>query len=230
MGNPLVSVIIPTHNGDKYLGEAIGSVMSQNYSPIEVIAVDDGSTDSSVTVVKRFGSCVHYCYQPNAGTGSARNAGVFLSRGDYLAFLDQDDVWDPKKLTFQIEALSKDKTLDAVFGYVEQFSSREIFEKKEWSIPSFLKRRPGISPSGILLKRRAFERVGPFNTCFKIGEWADWYLRAIDCGLRMKVIDVLVAKRRIHKNNKGRLFRNCQNEYVRVLKASLNRRKQLVLT
>jgi glycosyltransferase involved in cell wall biosynthesis len=121
-----VRVIITIHNGEKFLGEAITSVLAQDYSPIELIVVDDGSTDASARLVKGFGSQLHYCYQPNAGTGAARNVGITLSLGDYLAFLDQDDVSEPHKLTWQIDVLTKSKIWDAVFGYAQQIRNSEV--------------------------------------------------------------------------------------------------------
>ena len=230
MRDALVSVIIPIHNGEKYLDDAINSVLHQSHSQFEIIAVDDGSTDLSAEAVKQHGSRVRYVYQDHAGTGAARNTGVAMSRGDYLAFLDQDDVWEPEKLSCQIDAFTNTPTLDAVFGYLEQFPSGQIAGDKGLEIPISLKRRPGISPSGMLVARHAFHRVGWFDVCLKIAEWADWYLRAVDCGLRMKILEVTIAKRRIHENNKGRVLQCYRNEYVRVLKASLDRNRQGVLS
>ena len=230
MRNPLVSVIIPVHNGEQFLGEAIASVLAQDYAPIELIVIDDGSTDASAQLVKGLGPQVHYFYQPNAGTGAARNIGVTLSQGEYLAFLDQDDVWESGKLTWQIDALTKSTYWDAVFGYIEIIRSPEVAGHNGSTIPPLRNKRPAISPSGILLKRKAFEQIGPFDVHLKIAEWVDWYIRAIDYGLRMKMAEFLVAKRRIHEKNKGRLFHHYQKEYVQVLKASLDRRKTFIQT
>ena len=90
--NPLVSVIIPVYNYDRYLAEAVESVLSQTYQHLEVIIVDDGSTDQSGEVARSFaGSGVRYCPQVHAGIGPARNKGVELAQGEFLAFLDADD-------------------------------------------------------------------------------------------------------------------------------------------
>src|SRR5688500_4129490 len=94
---PLVSVIIPTHNRAGWVGEAIGSVLEQTYQPIELIVVDDGSTDHTARVVQALGSALTYLPQPQAGVSAARNRGVAASHGELVAFLDSDDLWQPAK-------------------------------------------------------------------------------------------------------------------------------------
>jgi len=226
---PLVSVIIPIYNGAHFVREALESVLSQNYAPIEIIVVDDGSTDASSTIIQQFGSRIQCCFQKNSGTAVARNKGVILSHGEYLAFLDQDDVWHHSKLAAQIHAFASDINLDAVFGYTQQFQDMEMSIPRDQPVPLSLKTIPGISPSGMLIQRKAFDQVGPFDSQWVLGEWADWYLRAVDSGLRIKVKKDIVVYRRIHANNKGRVFVNCRNEYVRILKLSLDRRRSVLL-
>src|SRR5919205_4589183 len=102
--SPPIIVIIPVYNGESYVAEAIESILDQTYRPAEVIVVDDGSTDNTAEVVKRFGDVVQYHHQPNRGAGAARNRGVELSHGEFLAFLDADDLWHKDKLAHQIQA------------------------------------------------------------------------------------------------------------------------------
>ena len=125
---PLVSVIIPVYNREKYLAEAIESVLAQTYRPIEVIVVDDGSTDGSADIAKRFGSPVRYYFQPNSGAGAARNRGIAVARGSFLAFLDSDDLWVEDKLTHQMAAFERHSDVDIVSGHVRQFYSPELSE------------------------------------------------------------------------------------------------------
>src|SRR3982751_2380169 len=101
---PLVSVIIPVHNGAKYLRAALESVLAQTYSPFEVIVVDDGSVDDSGVIAQSFND-VRYIHQANQGVAAARNHGIEAARGDFFAFLDQDDLWTPEKLTFEVDHL-----------------------------------------------------------------------------------------------------------------------------
>ena len=115
---PLVSVVIPVHNGERYLAEAIESALSQIYPAIEVIVVDDGSTDGTPAVIEGFGTSVQSLRQENAGVSNARNAGIAIARGDLIALLDADDVWLPDKIERQVGALRAHPRAGLVFcGY-----------------------------------------------------------------------------------------------------------------
>jgi GT2 family glycosyltransferase len=105
-GQPrLVSVVIPTYNREKLVGAAIDSVLRQSYQPVEIIVVDDGSTDRTREVVEAYGAPVRYVYQPNSGVATARNTGLRLANGEFIALLDSDDEWFPWKLAAQIAVL-----------------------------------------------------------------------------------------------------------------------------
>ena len=121
---PLVSVIIPAYNRDRYLAEAIESVLAQTYPAIELIVVDDGSSDRTAEVAQRYALTYHF--QPNGGISAARNAGIALATGEFLAFLDSDDIWMLDKLSKQMIPFGTDLDLEAVFGYAEQFYSPEL--------------------------------------------------------------------------------------------------------
>src|SRR5213078_156464 len=101
---PLVSVIIPVYNGARYLRAALESVFAQTYRPIEVIVVDDGSGDDSGVIAQSFPD-VHFIHQENQGVAAARNHGFDAARGEFIAFLDQDDLWTPEKLKVQVNYL-----------------------------------------------------------------------------------------------------------------------------
>lgn len=104
---PLVSIIIPVYNGEKYIGECIQSVVDQSYPNKEIIVVDDGSTDGSRAVVEGFGEPVQYHYQQNAGSAVARNTGIDQAKGSYIAFNDGDDLWAPERLHQQVAFLEQ---------------------------------------------------------------------------------------------------------------------------
>jgi glycosyltransferase involved in cell wall biosynthesis len=220
----LISVIIPVFNGAGYLSEAIESVLSQCYTPVEIIVVDDGSTDGSDRIARGLSDSVRIFRQPNSGTAAARNQGVRMAQGAFLAFLDQDDLWTGNKLSLQIAAFEQSPGPDLVFGYVKQFHSPELDESSKSRILCPPSPMPGYSPSAMLVKRETFFRVGLFGTSWQIGEWADWYARAIDLNLRVKMLPDVVARRRLHDRNKGVVQRSLITEYARILKASLDRR------
>ena len=108
MAKPLVSVIIPAYNSADFIDEALKSVFDQTYKDLEIIVVDDGSTDDTRAVLEKYGDRVNYHYQDNNGPASARNRGIKLARGKYIAFLDADDLWLPTKLEKQV-ALFKNR-------------------------------------------------------------------------------------------------------------------------
>lgn len=223
--SPLISVIIPTYNCEKYLPEAIESVLAQTYKPFEIIVIDDGSTDNTADRVKHFGSSIQYHIQANAGSAAARNFGIELARGDFFAFLDADDLWVEDKLNRQMAAFGSDPELDIVFGLVQQFHSPDLDEEMKAKVYCPSELVPGHIPSALLVKREAFFRVGLFETKWKIAEFASWYVRIAEVGLKTQTLPHLVAKRRLHKTNKGVKDRQFQAEYVQILKASLDRRR-----
>src|SRR3954452_10452644 len=102
MNGPLVSVVIPVWNCEAYVGEAVASVLAQGRGPLQIVLVDDGSTDDSVEAARRAGAQIEVVRQENGGIGAARNAGVARARGELLAFLDSDDRWTPGKLAAQM--------------------------------------------------------------------------------------------------------------------------------
>ena len=221
---PLISVIIPVYNGGRYLDAALASVQAQTYRPLDVIVVNDGSTDDSASIAAAY-PWVRLVTQPNQGTAAARNHGVRLARGDYLAFLDQDDLWVSDKLERQMDAFQTRPELDMVFGQAQQFFSPDW----EAAARSGLYCPPhpvtGYLPSALLVRRGSFLAVGWFETGWRVGEWADWFVRAHDYGLAAWVVLHVVAWRRLHAGNKGLLDQAARGDYPRLLKAALDRRR-----
>jgi glycosyltransferase involved in cell wall biosynthesis len=222
---PLVSVIIPVYNYDRYLGEAIESVLGQTYQHLEVIVVDDGSTDRSAEVAKSFADRgVRYRYQANAGIGPARNTGLESAGGEFIAFLDADDRWPLQKLERQLKALESDETLEMVFGYALQLQNGPEWEAAVREYKSSIAGMvPGMVPGTMLIKRDAFFRVGLFKGNLKVGEFIDWYARAVELKVRSLILPELFLWRRIHDSNQGVRERQSVSDYARVLKAKLDR-------
>ena len=223
----MISVIIPVYNYERYLGEAIESVLSQTYQDLEVIVVDDGSTDRSGDVAKSFaGRGVRYCQEVHAGIGPARNKGVELAQGEFIAFLDADDRWPLEKIERQLRAFENDPALEMVFGQAVQ-----LHNGPEWEAGVKLKTLPvagmvpGIVPGTMLIKRDAFLRVGKFPGGLKVGEFIDSYARAVELQVRSLVLPDLFLWRRIHDSNQGVRERQSVSDYARVLKAKLDRKR-----
>jgi glycosyltransferase involved in cell wall biosynthesis len=222
---PLISTIIPVYNCELYLAEALKSVLAQTYGPVEIIVVDDGSTDGSAKVAQDFSASVGYFRQPNSGAGAARNCGVALSKGEFLAFLDADDIWAVEKLSLQMAVFQDNPGVDFVFGHVKQFFSPELDEGTKSKLHCPDGELPGYYPGSMLVKRESFFRVGLFETDWGIGEFINWYIKSKEIGLVSLLIPEVVAKRRLHANNMSARKRDSQTDYVRILKASLDRRR-----
>ena len=115
MENPLVSVVIPVYNGQRFLRQAIDSVLAQTYKNLEAIVVNDGSTDRSAEVMRAYGGRIVAVHQYNMGVGGARNTGMKKARGQFIAFLDQDDWWRPEKVAKQVARFAADKNLCLIY-------------------------------------------------------------------------------------------------------------------
>jgi glycosyltransferase involved in cell wall biosynthesis len=221
----LISVIIPVYDGEKYLAEAVETVLAQTYRPIEVIVVDDGSTDGSRKIAQRFGRPVRYCFKSHQGVGATRNHGITMARGSFCAFLDADDLWVEDKLTRQIAVFGDKPHVDMVFGYAKQFHSPELSEQLKAKLDGAGQTMPGCIVGTLLIKRESFLRAGLFETGWRLGEFIDWYLKAIEKGLESYMLPEIVMQRRLHGGNMTLRERPAMLDYVRILKASLDRRR-----
>jgi glycosyltransferase involved in cell wall biosynthesis len=222
---PLISVMIGVYNAEPYLAEAIESVLAQDYVPLELIVVDDGSNDGSAAVAKSFPQ-VNYFFQENAGNGAARNRAVEAATGDLFAFVDADDRFTPGKLTLQKAALDADPALDMVFGHVREFLSPELDEETRSALrPPAPEPMPWTAPNLMLIRRESFLRVGPFSTTFRVGVTVDWFARASEAGLRYAVLPEVVLERRLHTQNNGLRESGARSQYLDVIRAAMERRR-----
>lgn len=206
---PLVSVIIPNYNYAQYVGEAVESALSQTYSPIEVIVVDDGSTDCSLDLLKGFGSSIKLIVQKNAGVSEARNRGVQESTGTLIAFLDADDAWFAQKLEKQVMQFELDPALGmSHVGVVDiDEQGREIRRHSDGlegniSRELLLFERPAIlgGGSGVMIRKDAFQACGGFDT--RLSTSADWDLfYQISDRFRVEFIPEVLVRYRIHGSN-----------------------------
>jgi glycosyltransferase involved in cell wall biosynthesis len=221
-----ISALVTAYNCAPYLGEALASVLAQTYPVAEVIVLDDGSSDAGATAraAQSFGERVRYLHQPHQGIGACRNAAAAAAQGDWLAYLDGDDLWEPGKLERQAAALAADPALEAVFTHIRQFVSPDIVGTPAGArLVAPANPMPGRHASCLLVARAALERLGGFATHLDIGEFIDWYARAEEAGLRMTMLPEVLAARRIHATNNS--LRQTRQEYAQVLKTMLDRRR-----
>ena len=202
MRRPTVSVVVPVYNGQRYLAEALESVVAQDYRPLDLIVVDDGSTDDSSSTAKGFPE-VRYVFQENRGVAAARNAGISAAKGDIVALLDQDDRWLPGKLTAQVAFLNERPELGVVSTKVRLFLETGVAPPR-WFNPSLLDREhSALLPSTLAVRRRLFDKVGLFDTRYETGSDSDWLLRAKLAGEAVPVLPKVLVERRIHSENQS---------------------------
>ena len=222
--NPLVSVIIPVYNGGRYLRAALESVFGQTYRPIEVIVVDDGSTDDSGAIAQSF-SDVHYIHQANQGVAAARNIGIEAARGEFFAFLDQDDLWTPEKVKLQIDYLQSQPDL----GYT--LTQQKFFLEPGEALPAWFRKElldsvhTGWVLGTLLVRRTAFEKVGNFATGYSAANDSDWFFRAKAAEIPMAVVPELLLLKRIHGANDSGRAKEILSELLKALKSSLDRQR-----
>lgn len=224
---PLVSVIVPAYNAEKYLGEALESALAQTRQDVEIILVDDGSTDGTAAIARSFGARVQLVQQENRGVGGAVNTGLRRARGDLLAFLDADDRWLADKLSLQVSWMEAHPETDLVFGHARQFISPEIGPEDRLRLAGMQEApEPGFMKLTMLARRRAFEQVGEFSEGLRAGDFVDWYMRAMEAGLQVHMLPEVLAERRIHLGNTGMRDPGSQQDYVRVVRSALLRRRR----
>ncbi len=221
---PLVSVVIPAFNASSYIEETLSSVFKQEYPNLEVIVVDDGSEDETASIVKQFD--ITYFYQKHQGVSSAMNAGFNAAKGEFIASVDSDDLWLPKKISLQIELFESDPDLDIAFCYIEQFLCPKIKESEnKFHIPESSKILAGYSSIAMLIKKRSFFSVGLFNETYQFGDFIEWYGRARDFGLKQTIHKDILALRRIHKSNMGSDQLAAKQSYMKIIKERLHRQR-----
>lgn len=224
----LVSVVIPTHNGQRYIAATLDSVLAQHHRPLEILVIDDGSTDSTAQIVRGHAPEVRLIQQDQRGHPAARNAGIRAAIGEFLGFVDHDDLWSPDKLERQMARFERDPSLDLVFGHILNFFSPEMpaEERKRLGVP--LRPLPGLLQGAMLARRRSFERVGFFSEERMVGDFIDWYGRAMLARMNIEMLPETVVYRRIHANNQQRMNGHRRREYLRAVKDLLDRRRGAV--
>ena len=227
MDQPLISCIVPVFNGQPYLTEALESIFQQSYRPIEVIVSDDGSTDDTAAVAAGCGDRIRYVRQDNAGAPAARNLGLSIARGEFVAFLDADDLWHPEKLDRQIARFAARPEIDLSLTHIQNFWIPELRQEAErYRDHRLAQPVPGYVTATLLARRSLFDRVGPFNPTLRHGDAQEWFLRAAERRVVMDLLSDVLVYRRFHKANTSRNVSPTLDEHLRILKSSLDRRRR----
>jgi glycosyltransferase involved in cell wall biosynthesis len=222
-----VSVIVPVFNGERYIREALQSILAQEYDPLEILVVDDGSADNIATILPEEFPSVRYHHQEHAGLSAARNFGLALASGRWVGFLDSDDLWAPGKIRRQMDYLGLHLETEAVFGHIRQFYTPDEEEKVRQAYRYSQEVLPGFHPDTMLISADAVRRVGAFDPRVEMGEFLDWFARAKEAALVYAMLPDVLAFRRIHQSNMSITRRGeTASEYARLLKAALDRRRK----
>ncbi len=224
MDKPLVSVIIPFFNCERFLAKAIVSVLAQTYRPIEILVVDDGSTDGGAAIAQSFDQ-VHYIHQTNQGQAAAMNVGVKAARGVFISFLDSDDMWTPNKLDTQIAYLLQHLHVGYVMGDTLNF----IEPGTAPPVPLTKNLLPGVSLllllGAMVVRKAIFDQVGYFDTSLRFSTDVDWFVRAKEIDVVMATVPETVLHKRIHGLNLSCGTDARTSGFIRVLKSSLDRKR-----
>jgi len=224
--DPRVSCVIPVFNGERFLGEAIDSVLAQRDCNVDIIVVDDGSTDGTKGVARRFGERVRYVHQPNAGASSARNRGIKLASGDFVSLLDSDDLWHPDKTRIQLARFDARPELVICTAHMENFWSSEVeHEMATLQNDRLTEIQPNLG-SSFMARRSLFDTIGALDPTFKHRDIQEFVLRATDGGVVVEVLADVLVRRRIHTANVSR-HRNEDGdlELLAIARARIARRR-----
>ena len=212
MQKPLVSVVIPTYNYGRFVCEAVDSALAQTWPNLEVIVVDDGSTDDTKERLKPYGNRIRYIYQENRGLSGARNTGIREAAGDHVAFLDSDDLWTPKKIEAQMELVAAQnfEAVVCVPGNNTRTGAAYSFEDCFFVSPGF--------GSTALLKRDVFDEIGGFDETLKSVEDRDMMLRITSTGRQLGIVAGDYVQIRSHGENMSRNAKRMEENFRRTLR------------
>ncbi len=223
----LVSIIMVTKNSERFLLSAIDSVLEQHYEPMEIIVVDGDSTDRTAEIAKSVEG-VRYFDQPNHGLANARNFAIQVARGDFLAFLDSNDVWAPHKLHTQVEYLIAHSQCEATVTWLthilEPGYNHVHYAKQRYHEDGLI----GYTPSSLVARSQLFTKVGLFDPSFSVGCDADWFARLLDSKLPIAIIPEFLLSKRVHNANLSRDIVRNRKEIMLLLQNSISRKRKIV--
>jgi glycosyltransferase involved in cell wall biosynthesis len=220
---PLVSVAIPVRNGERFLRQALDSVLAQTYRPIEVIVIDDGSTDGTAEIVKQYGDKVRYVWQPPQGLPAGRNHGITSSNGEFVSFNAHDDLYTPEKLEIQVGYLLAHPETQCTVSRIKFFLEPGCGVPKGFRAELLEGDHVGRIPEALVARRSLFDTVGMFRTDLKIADDVDWFARCKDRQVQMAVLPQVLLHKRVHGTNLSSNAMANNRELLTLLRDSIRR-------
>lgn len=226
MTAPLISAIVPVYNGERHLREALESIAAQRYEPLEIIVIDDGSTDGSRAIAEAFPGG-RYVRQENAGVATARNHALALARGEFVGFLDQDDRWTPDKLAVQLPLLLENPAAGLAVAKERIVLDEAIAVLPRWVRPEALEEDFVVYLPGVVLARRSvFDAVGLFDPTFENGSDSDWIIRCRQGGVVFAIAEQVLLLRRVHRHNASHRESISRSDIFRALHGAIRRNRE----
>ena len=215
-----VSAIICVFNGERYLAEAIRSILAQSSPPLEIIVVDNGSTDSTAAIARSFPG-VRYVFKEHSTLPTGRNRALREARGELIAFIDHDDVWLPEKLERQAAFLREHPDVDVAGCHARHIVEGE---RPAWLLREHAEQpQPCWLPSALLIRASTFARCGIFDETYSHSEDYEWLMRAAQAGARRLMMPDLLLHRRVHEQNLTNDRRQNHRDTFRALHAAAKR-------
>jgi glycosyltransferase involved in cell wall biosynthesis len=226
-----VSVIMPVYNAARFLAQALASVAAQTYAPVELLLIDGGSTDATEAIAQAHAAQhgpLRWLPQTGVGLAAAWNTGLAAAAGEFVAFLDSDDVWLPNKLDRQVAYLRAHPEAAFVIGQVEYFlepgSPPPLTMKPEIFHGDYLARMPGA----LLARRSLFDAVGVYDPSYGISTDIEWFARVMALGVPSGTVPGVVIRKRVHADNLSSVGgpERITHHLPRLLKAALDQRRR----
>ena len=214
-----VSCIVPAYNAERFLLPALESIFRQTYPALEIIVVDDGSTDGTAAVVRRLGDQVTLVEIEHGGCPVARDAGLAVARGDFIAFLDADDLWAPEKTERQLDVLRRKPEIDLCVAHFLNFWHPEVAdEEAQYRDHPLSRPMSGYIVPTLMASRSAFDRFGGFTSEGYASD-TGWFAHAVAMGARIETLPDVLLHRRFHSANDSRVSRSSLDGLFHLIKA-----------
>lgn len=218
-----VSVIIPVYNGEAFLAGAIESIQQQNYQPLEIIIVDDGSTDATAAIAQGLkDASIRYFYQSNQGPSAARNKGLQMARGDVIGFLDADDLWTEGSLKYQLQCLEKDVSIEVVNGLTQFKWTQDVLHNDRRVNEPVV----AFNISSAVFRKSVFDKMGVFDESMRFSEDVNFFLRLWEKGIKTVILEKTTLVYRKHPQGVSYAKDIHDSNFMKEIKRSLDRRRE----
>lgn len=219
-----VSVIVVVRNGERFLAEALDSVFRSEAKPLEVLVIDGASSDGTVEIARGF-PLVRVVAQDGTGIARAYNQGIAMARGELVAFISHDDIWEPGKLDLQVAFMREHPSVGYTVTMVRHFLDPGAQPPEGFRAELLERPVPGLLMEALVARQSVFEQVGPFDPSFSVSEDTDWFARARDAGVPMAVLPQVLVRKRVHGGNSSLTERSINALLLRAMRGSIQRKR-----